>query len=285
MSTFHDRVSLWRERLAARERAVADHLAEGYPHAGLESATAVGARLGVSPATVVRLIARLGYAGWADFQAELRGEVETRLASPLGRVERVADEPAADIVSRAHVVALDALNRTRRELEVGPLDAVVDAIFGAPGRVIVIGEKKGRAVALYLYSQLTMCRENVILFSGEASFDADRLLDVGPGDIVVAIDVRRYVESCVTAALWCRDRGARLVVIADAMRTPLCAASDLVLRAGVGGVSAFDSYAGLIFVADVITAALIARDPPKARERLARGEEAWARFRTFRTPA
>ena len=64
---------------SAAERALAEALGRDYPHALLESATALAARTGTSASTVVRLFAKLGYASYAEAQREARGEVTALL--------------------------------------------------------------------------------------------------------------------------------------------------------------------------------------------------------------
>ena len=65
--------------LTGSERALAEALQRDYPHALLESATALAARNGTSASTVVRLFAKLGYASYAEAQREARAEVTALL--------------------------------------------------------------------------------------------------------------------------------------------------------------------------------------------------------------
>jgi len=71
--------------LTASEQTLAQTLGSDYPHALLESATALAARTGTSASTVVRLFAKLGYASYAEAQREARGEVTALLQTAAQR--------------------------------------------------------------------------------------------------------------------------------------------------------------------------------------------------------
>src|SRR5689334_18324255 len=93
------------DSLSPAERRLARALLASYPIAGLESVARFAERAGVSPPTVTRFIAKLGFRGYPEFQESLRHEVQARLSSPL---ERYRDEPRQDSAIRS---ALDASSR------------------------------------------------------------------------------------------------------------------------------------------------------------------------------
>src|SRR2546427_728510 len=78
------------DSLSPAERRLARALLASYPIAGLESVARFAERAGVSPPTVTRFIAKLGFRGYPEFQENLRDEVQARLSSPL---ERYREEP------------------------------------------------------------------------------------------------------------------------------------------------------------------------------------------------
>ncbi len=68
--------------LPPAERRVARALLAGYPTAGLETVARLAERAQTSAPTVVRLVGRLGFAGFGEFQDELRREIDERRRSP-----------------------------------------------------------------------------------------------------------------------------------------------------------------------------------------------------------
>ncbi len=170
MPTLLERLRKARPEFTGREQKIATALETGYPHAGLQSATALGLRVGVSAATVVRFAAKLGYSGYPELQRELREEVEARLSTPLQRLDQSARpeilaQSGDDLIGRTLEISLTALTRTFGSMDRRTIEAMAATISGCKGRIFVLGEKKGRAIALYLYAQLTLCMPRVTLLT------------------------------------------------------------------------------------------------------------------------
>jgi DNA-binding MurR/RpiR family transcriptional regulator len=80
---------------APAERRVVRALLAEYPLTGLEPLAVVAARAGTSGPTVLRVVGKLGFAGYADFQRTLRTELAARWPARLDVMPR---EPAAGLV-------------------------------------------------------------------------------------------------------------------------------------------------------------------------------------------
>ncbi len=87
------------DELTPAERKVARTLLARYPAAGLESSAALAAAAGTSKPTVLRLLARLGFGSYPDFQQRLRTEVTRSMSgSPLSRARDRRAAPSGDSV-------------------------------------------------------------------------------------------------------------------------------------------------------------------------------------------
>ena len=73
--------------LTPTEAKIAQVLLNDYPVAGLGTATALARRAGVSDPSVIRMVSKLGFDGFAAFQQRLLEEVEAGLRSPLMMLE------------------------------------------------------------------------------------------------------------------------------------------------------------------------------------------------------
>src|SRR6185437_6807382 len=87
------------DELTPAERKVARTLLARYPAAGLESTAVLAAAAGTSKPTVLRLLARLGFGSYPDFQERLRAEVTRSMnTSPLSRARAHRAAPSDDSV-------------------------------------------------------------------------------------------------------------------------------------------------------------------------------------------
>src|SRR4249919_2903539 len=69
--------------LTPAELRVAQALLADYPAAGLQTVAALAAVAGVSAPTVVRLVSKLGFPGYATLQNRLRAELSARSVGPV----------------------------------------------------------------------------------------------------------------------------------------------------------------------------------------------------------
>ncbi len=70
--TISDRIQQKLDDLTRAERQLADAILENYPASGLGPLTSLAKDANVSAPTVARMVQKLGFKGYPDFQAELR---------------------------------------------------------------------------------------------------------------------------------------------------------------------------------------------------------------------
>src|SRR4029077_2199252 len=98
--------------LTPTERKPALALLANYPVPGLEPVAQFAKRAGVSGPTILRLVAKLGFASYPRFQQALRDELELRMQAPLAKIgaRPLGQWPDGDVVNqhaRAHVPTID----------------------------------------------------------------------------------------------------------------------------------------------------------------------------------
>ena len=79
--------------LTPTERKPALALLANYPVPGLEPVAQFAKRAGVSGPTILRLVAKLGFASYPRFQQALRDELEQRVRAPLAKSQRAVASP------------------------------------------------------------------------------------------------------------------------------------------------------------------------------------------------
>ncbi|GGF50151.1 RpiR family transcriptional regulator [Azorhizobium oxalatiphilum] len=285
MTTLIERLEARQADLTARERDIARYLAENYPQAVLQSASAIGRTTGISAATVVRFFAKLGYASFSQAQEDARREVALKLSSPIDRMG-VVDSPSSsnrDFLIRYQEVEIDNLKSTFAQLDPAQMEGLVEAILGAKGRVFIVGEKDSYAVAYFIYTHLNLCLPNVTLLETGQSMVADRLLWAGADDLLICVSIRRYCPSGIRVAEHFRDQGAKVVALSDSPLSPLLPLATHRLLVQTVSLSVFDSFTALMSVAGAMVGlvARMRREPMHAT--LQRGQELWNRFNTFLT--
>jgi len=270
MSISQNRVGeLVRQRLdslSPAERRLARVLLASYPIAGLESVARFAERAGVSPPTVTRFIAKLGFRGYPEFQENLRHEVQARLSSPL---ERYRDEPKQEsAVKTALDVSAHNLQSTLDLLSERDVKEAIELLADVRRRVMVLGGRVSGPLARYLAGQLHLLRPGIGLVDSERGAPAQQLIDMRKTDVLVVFDYRRYQTDTIDSARVAAARGCDVILFTDQWLSPASAFSRQVLVTSVETVGPFDSLVGAMAVVEALVAAVLARLGARAEARM-----------------
>ena len=269
--------------LTPAERKLAARMLDAYPVAALGSITALARAADVSTPTVVRLVQKLGYKGYPDFQHALRAEVEDMLTSPLARHDKWAgNAPEAHILNRFADQVAANLQATMAGIDPADFDAVA-ALLADPGRRIhAMGGRITHAIADYFVTLLKVVRPDVTLLSDMSSTWPPALLDMAPGDVVLIFDIRRYENAVLQVAELAVEQGAEVVLVTDRWISPAAIHSSHTLVAHVEAPSAWDSTVSILVLVETLLAAVQGLRRAETEARLSRMETLYDRVRLFR---
>ncbi|MFN3294154.1 MAG: MurR/RpiR family transcriptional regulator [Gemmobacter sp.] len=269
--------------LTPTERKLAAHVLDHYPVAALGSITALARAADVSTPTVVRLVQKLGFKGYPDFQHSLRAEVEDMLASPLAKHDKWAGAaPEAHILNRFADQVAANLQATLAGIDPAEFDAVAALLADGNRRVYALGGRITHALADYLVTLMKMVRPDVTLLSDMTNAWPPALLDMQPGDVVVIFDIRRYENSVLQVAELAVEQGAEVVLVTDRWISPAASHARHMLAAHVEAPSAWDSTVSILVLVETLLAAVQGLRWRDTESRLKRMEDLYERVRLFR---
>lgn len=281
--TMLDRLHTAAAALTPAERQLAAHLRRSYPVAGLASITQLAKAAGVSSPTVLRLVQKLSFRGYPEFQAALRDELEAQLVSPLAKHERWSGSaPAAHVLNRFATAVAANVQATLGQVDPAEFDACA-ALLADPGRrVWAVGGRITHTLADYLCVHLSLIRPGMQLVPDAATGWPPAILDMVPGDVLVVFDIRRYEPAVLMLATLAADAGAEVILLTDQWLSPVASRSTYVFAAHVEVPSAWDSNMGLLLLAETLLAAVQAQSHDETRSRMARLEALYARSKALR---
>jgi DNA-binding MurR/RpiR family transcriptional regulator len=192
------------DRLTVSERMIAGWLTENLDQLPFETAASIGQRVGVSAMTVARLIKSLGYDNLAALKDDLRGEARDApwlLTRPA---------PSADARLQAETAAIAGVYAQAES----PEWAAVVALLATAPAVRVAGFQTEEGLAAGFARHLSYVRPQVARIDYAAGIH-DELIDAGPHDVFVVVDVRRYSRHFRLLAQRVAAAGRPLVVITD----------------------------------------------------------------------
>jgi DNA-binding MurR/RpiR family transcriptional regulator len=253
--------------LTPSERKVARALLANYPVGGLGTVAELARLANVSHPTVLRLLGRIGFPSYGDFQRALRGELDERLASVSADFLPDAGG-AGDNVSAALHAAIANLRADAESITAGEIEAVAHAVARAR-RVILTGGVTSHAVAYYLYLQLDLVRSGCRFVGPAASPTWTDLADLGQRDVVVLFDYRGYEANTLEIARWAKSRGARLVLFTDPWLSPITGLAAHLIVTRCESVTPFDTLVPAVALAEAVASEAARQLGDKVQVRLA----------------
>ena len=281
--TIEDRMRAALPDLTRAERQVATHILGHYPVSALGSITALAKAADVSSPTVVRLVQKLGYKGYPDYQQALRAEVEAMLVSPLIRQDRWAGGvPETHVLNRFADQVVANLQATLGQIDHAEFDAAARLLADPDRHVFALGGRITHALADYFVTLMKAVRPSVTLLSDLSNAWPPALLDLKRGDVFLVFDIRRYENSVLQVAEMAVEQGAEVVLITDRWLSPAAQLARHVLPCHIEAPSAWDSTVSVLVIVETLLASVQARTWPVTEGRLKQLEELYARSRTFR---
>ena len=238
------------------ERQLLKALMDDYPIAGLSSITELASKAGVSTTTVARLLQKTGFDGFPQFQAALRGELKEMISDPIAKRDIWKNDfPDEHILNRYSRQALENQKSSLEEINPDDFDKLCQLLSDPSRTIYITGGRITGTLAHYLYLHLQMIRPHVRLISSGGSWPHD-LLDIGPNDVMVAFDVRRYENSTLQMAQMCHEKGAALVLFTDLWRSPIHRIATHIFSGNIVVPSAWDSGLPLLMFIECTIAAV-----------------------------
>lgn len=256
------------EGLSPAERRVYRVLIADYPVAGLEPVHRLAKRANVSAPTVLRLISRLGIGSYPQMQELLRAEISARTSSPLDMYGDHSSSSGTNDAEEGESGGLRFVAASRRRLIEG-MSATFEAIpesevlaitklFANPrNRIWTVGGRYSDLVAQYLSLHLRLLRKNAQHIGAAEHEKTFALMDMGPRDVLVAFDYRRYQDSTVDFVMNAKLKKATTILFTDPWLSPAARYADFLLSSSVSSASPFDSMTAAFALVETVIAGMV----------------------------
>lgn len=260
--------------LPRAERRVAYAILAAYPSAGLETVARLADRAEVSGPTVIRLVTRLGYQGFPEFQVALIDEIQERTASPLVQYGRRDPQPDSNALADTLPVLIESINSSLSSIDRSTFDSAVELLSDGRRRCAATGGRFSSTIARTLAQHLEILRLNVDFL--HPSQWVSYLMDARKGDVLTVVDVRRYQQATVDFAREAAKRGVSLILITDPWLSPIAMDADIVLPVSVQSASPFDSQVAAFALVEALITGVVNTLGDRATARMSDYDVLWA---------
>ncbi|MDH6269242.1 DNA-binding MurR/RpiR family transcriptional regulator [Rhizobium sp. SG_E_25_P2] len=284
-ATVSDIITAGYDAMTRAEKQLANSLLDNYPVSGLGSITTVAEAARVSTPTVVRMVQKLGFKGFTEFQSRLHQELEETISNPITKHERMApNAPGAHILNRFAEAVMANMRQSLGGLDPQDFDAAARLIGDRKRSVYLAGGRITGAIAEYFFTHLQVIRPGVARISSNASSWPHYVLNMSRGDVLILFDIRRYESQLEALARTAADHGAEIVLFTDQWGSPIVKHARHSFRLNIEAPSAWDSSVVTLFVVEALIEAIQGSHWEKTRERMAMLEGLFESTPLFRKP-
>ncbi|WP_169570018.1 MurR/RpiR family transcriptional regulator [Sneathiella limimaris] len=281
--TIAELLKLLQPELTKSERQLADTLLTNYPLSGLVSVTAVAANAGVSTPTVIRMVRKLGFEGFPQFQEELRKELEATFTNPIAKHEKWAvNVPEKHILNEFTNAVISNIHQTLSQISPDEFDQACELLSDQKREVYITGGRVSRSMADYLFIHLQMIRKAVQNMESRSSSWPHFVLDMEKGDVLVIFDLRRYENSTIKLAELAAAKGIKIILFTDQWRSPVSNYADFTFSARISVPSAWDSSVAVLLLLEAMIAKIQQTDWKQTKKRISDLEDLFDRTTFFR---
>lgn len=281
--TVAERIRSQFDDLTRAERQLANALLENYPVSGLGSITTIAEASDVSTPTVVRMAKKLGFSGFPELQAALRSEVEATISNPIAKHNRWTENaPDTHILNRFADAVMENMGQTLRQLDPDEFDAVAKLLADKDRAVHVVGGRLTRSLADYFFTHMQVIRDRMTLVASNSNTWPHYVLNMQPGDVLVAFDIRRYERDILRLAEMATARGVTLVLFTDQWGSPASKLAAHSFHSRIEAPSAWDSSVVTLFILEALIAAVQTETWDETEDRMKTLEDLFDTTRLFR---
>ena len=157
--TISDRIQQEIDNLTRAERQLAHSILENYPASGLGPLSTLAKGAEVSVPTVARMVQKLGFNGYPEFQAELREELRAKVKNPIAKHDTWAEgAPSEHMLNRFTDAVIDNIKHTLGQIEPELFDAACSLVANSRTHLYIVGGRITHTLAEYLFLHMQAIR-------------------------------------------------------------------------------------------------------------------------------
>ena len=263
------------DNLSPKQKRIAKFILDDPYFTSFASANELGEKNKTTAATVVRFSQTLGYEGYSELQDALRSELPQYMTTSARMQKRMsAQTPPTSDAQQVFYIDIKNIEHTASNLSEKNLNAALDAIIKAR-RIWVIGRGLSYAPAAFLTHSLKVMGFDAQDIQREVLQSAVDLSRIKPDDLMIAIDLWRYVRMTVNAVSLAKNTGTPVIAITDSIVSPLAQMADIAFEIATNGTVHSLSVTALMSLLNVFIAMLADRVPEQVYQSLKRVDEAY----------
>ena len=262
------------------QKLIANYILSSYDKAAFMTASKLGKTVHVSESTVVRFASELKYDGYPAMQKALQEMIRNKLTS-IQRIQVSNDQMQGDLLTSVMQRDMDSLRTAIEQVDRGQFEQMVDKLLKAQ-HIYLLGMRSSSFLTGYLNFYFRLIFKNVTLVQNAVAGETfEQLVQVQPGDVLLAISFPRYSKMTVNAVQYAREKGADVVAITDSTLAPLYPLASAALLVRSDMISFVDSITAPLSLLNALIVTVGQRKNEEVPETFSELERVWSQYSVF----
>ena len=258
--------------LSPAELQIARTLIESNYLAGMENASRLAKRSGVSAPTVARFSERFGFKSYAGMRDAILRHHDNRLKGPSDLIEDRQYAAPDQTVSRDASGYVALVGECLNPANIATLTDLGRKLANSSVPVLTTGGTFSTVFARHFYLHLRSLRKGCHFIEVGIGRESE-LIDLRQGTFGVIFDFRRYQPDTYEFAKRMNECGGRIVLITDLFLSPISEFADFTVPVRVNISPPFDSGIGAMTVTEFLISQVYLAIGDPVKKRLARIDE------------
>lgn len=264
-------------KLSPNDKIVLDYILKNKETSCFQTAAEIADILDVSPSSVVRVSAKLGYESFSIFKRALQEELAEHRKKldpdpiPYEKIKNIDNLTEEELIEVMKRNALKNLERDQTTADYVSYRKAAKIILEAD-RVFIVGFRACAGFASAFGVMLGCVRPGVYVVPGSQPM-VDFLVDLTKKDVVIALSYERYSSDTVFAVNMARKAGSHIVALTDKYTSPICPGAEAVILNSTENISFYNSYVGVTMSMEILVGLVSRSNKRQNQERLMKMEE------------
>lgn len=262
-------------------KLIANYILEHYDKAAFMTAAKLGATVGVSESTVVRMASELGFDGYPALQRALQDVMRNKLTA-VQRIDVTSDQIGEnEVMEKVLNFDMERIRKTLEESSKEDFNQCVDKIMDSKA-IYIIGARSSAALATFIKYYFNLIFPDVKLVTASTASEMfEQIMRIGSDDVMIGISFPRYSNQTVTALKYAKAHGAKVIAITDSKSSPLVPYSDNVLIARSDMASFVDSLVAPLSLINALIVAVSIRAKDRVIDTFEKLETIWDEYEVY----
>jgi len=268
--------------LSKSQKRISDYILKNNQKVAFMTAKELSNESQVSESTVVRYAIALGFNGYPELIESIQDNIKSKLTT-IERFDLSTSTNSKGEDSFKNIMRNDIENirSTIKQNSQETIDLIADELAKS-NRIYILGLRSSKVLANYLHYYISLIFNETFVKEVDSQNVFDDLVNLKPGDVLVAIAFPRYSKLTIEALKYAKDNNITVIALTDSSLSPLNEYSKYTLLADLSISTFIDSLVAPMSLLNLLITSISIRNKETVQQKFEKLEKVWDEYGIFK---